>query len=554
MKKTILLMLLAVGAAFAVEAAEPRAAWMSGRYGVAVHWIYERYTGDAATVDGPVDAFDIDAFLRDFDATGADWLLFTVGQNTGGYASPNAQIERLCGSHHCAKRDLVGEIAAALHARGKRFMAYLPGDVLVPSIAAGTGYAQGMPERALFQTNWTGVIREWSERWGRNLDGWWFDGMFSARYPKGFDVELWASAARAGNPDRVIAFNVQAYGQRLDGTIAGVAPATVQDDYLSGEAWFLHNGRLLYDWIDRDFPRTWMPETAYVKDTACLHHVLFPIDGDWHAWSAWSSLGLETSIYDRHRNHFSETAMAALREKGEFPVPVYTADELARFVEAFTRVGGAATINVGIDAYGRLNDKSLTLFGAVRDTLRLDRWTCRATELDGSVETEGRGVWAYAGRVTEVNGVRFAKLAAGRAPCPNLALEMEANLTENAYVDDAAADGLSENVRALLGGGVYHDGRRDRVYSVTLTGLVPGKKYLVQVWLADFRPCGRVRGEVLDDTVRIRYRTENAPNGTTVIRRFVAASDHVTLTFAPVIGMWNGAFQVNAIQLRELGE
>ena len=65
-----------------MTAETPRAAWMSGRYGTMVHWLYGYYTGKPESVDGPVDRFDLDAFLRDFDETGAAWLVFTIGQNT----------------------------------------------------------------------------------------------------------------------------------------------------------------------------------------------------------------------------------------------------------------------------------------------------------------------------------------------------------------------------------------------------------------------------------------------------------------------------------------
>ena len=66
-----------------------------------------------------VDAFDLDRFLQDFQRTGADWLIFTIGQNTSYYASPNATLDRLAGPGHCSQRDLVFEIAQRLR---KRFL------------------------------------------------------------------------------------------------------------------------------------------------------------------------------------------------------------------------------------------------------------------------------------------------------------------------------------------------------------------------------------------------------------------------------------------------
>ena len=71
---------------------------VQGSYGVMVHWLAP---GPAAE-KGPyirdlnraVDAFQLDRFVQDFQRTGADWLIFTIGQNTSYYASPNATLDR----------------------------------------------------------------------------------------------------------------------------------------------------------------------------------------------------------------------------------------------------------------------------------------------------------------------------------------------------------------------------------------------------------------------------------------------------------------------------
>ena len=69
---------------------------MQGRWGLMVHWLYPQTaprSGTSATsFDDAVNAFDLDGFLADFAATGADWMMFTIGQNTGCYAGPNAVL------------------------------------------------------------------------------------------------------------------------------------------------------------------------------------------------------------------------------------------------------------------------------------------------------------------------------------------------------------------------------------------------------------------------------------------------------------------------------
>lgn len=55
---------------------------------------------------------------------------------------------------------------------------------------------------AEIQKRYTAVITEYSRRFGKLLDGWWFDGGFA-----GMDHKLWLRAARTGNPRRAVTFN-----------------------------------------------------------------------------------------------------------------------------------------------------------------------------------------------------------------------------------------------------------------------------------------------------------------------------------------------------------
>ena len=111
----------------------PRVQWMKGKYGLMVHWLAPgppsqkgEYIKD---LNDAVDNFDIKGFMADFDKTGADWLIFTLGQNSGYYASPNSVIDSLAGSGHTSRRDLALEIAKELKKRGKKFIAYIPCEV-----------------------------------------------------------------------------------------------------------------------------------------------------------------------------------------------------------------------------------------------------------------------------------------------------------------------------------------------------------------------------------------------------------------------------------------
>src|ERR1700744_134813 len=102
-------------AGFTDRTAAGRADWLAGKWGLMTHWIAPgpgSETGHRITdLNAAVDAFDVPAFIRQFEATGAHHLIFTVGQNTTYYSSPNAVMDKYMGPGHCPRRDLVLEIA-----------------------------------------------------------------------------------------------------------------------------------------------------------------------------------------------------------------------------------------------------------------------------------------------------------------------------------------------------------------------------------------------------------------------------------------------------------
>jgi hypothetical protein len=124
-------------------------------------------------------------------------------------------------------------------------MAYLPSGapdrdpVAVEKLEWENGFEADGPEGgrrlgkrlAEFQVKWESVIREWSLRWGRRVSGWWIDGCYFPdemyRHPSPPNFESLFAALRAGNRDRILAFNAGPphYPVRL---------LTEQQDYLGG--------------------------------------------------------------------------------------------------------------------------------------------------------------------------------------------------------------------------------------------------------------------------------------------------------------------------------
>jgi len=232
-----------------------RAAWLrDAGWGVCIHWLAD-LPSQAAPADisadewnRRVDAFDVAGLAQQLASVGAGWLLFTVGQNSGFYASPNAAYDRLTGIRpsKCSRRDLVADLADALTARGIRLLAYAtsgaPGNEpqAIERLDWRWGFAEPWPafggretgERlAEFQIRWEAVLREWSERWGRKVSGWWIDGVYFAdamyRHAAPPNFASFAAALRAGNPETIVAFN--------PGAFVPVAAQSGEEDYTAGE-------------------------------------------------------------------------------------------------------------------------------------------------------------------------------------------------------------------------------------------------------------------------------------------------------------------------------
>lgn len=222
--------------------AEDRTAWMEdARWGVVVHYLADwriRDDGGELSVESwnqMVDEFDVEGLARQLDSCGAGYLMLTLGQNSGYYLSPNETYDRFVQRKpsRCSRRDLPSDMITALNKRGIKLMVYMPagppsGDAKAREALKFEGEAR---RNAAFQTKWEAVIREWSLRWDDGVAGWWFDGCYwpnlTYRHESPPNFETFAAAARAGNPDAVVAFN--------PGAVDRVLSITPFEDYSAGE-------------------------------------------------------------------------------------------------------------------------------------------------------------------------------------------------------------------------------------------------------------------------------------------------------------------------------
>lgn len=119
------------------------------RWGVMTHYLADLPSSKEPADMTPeqwnryVDNFDVPRFADIIAATGAGYLIFTLGQNSGYFCSPNETYDRLVGVQpsRLSRRDLVGEVAIELQKRDVRTIAYLPSHAPAKHCEAAEGLA-----------------------------------------------------------------------------------------------------------------------------------------------------------------------------------------------------------------------------------------------------------------------------------------------------------------------------------------------------------------------------------------------------------------------------
>jgi len=233
---------LAVIAWSVAALSQDRAAWLAGaRWGVMNHYLADwqarthQIEISVEEWNRLVDGFDVESLARQLQSAGVRYYQITIGQNSGYYIAPNPVYDRITGitPSKCSRRDLVADLYTALSKRNIRLMVYLPSGAPGQDSAADTAldWQNGPHPNKNFQRKWEQVIRYWSERWGKKVSGWWFDGcyfpnsMYRSAEPPNF--ASFAAAARAGNPDAALSFN--------PGVVYRMLSITPYEDFIAGE-------------------------------------------------------------------------------------------------------------------------------------------------------------------------------------------------------------------------------------------------------------------------------------------------------------------------------
>lgn len=284
--------LFALAALLGPAHAAEKADWFhEARWGVLLHYLGAPPSSDggaeltAEKWNERIDAFDTAALAEQLASTGAKYCVFTIGQNSGHYCSPNATYDKIVGIRpsKCSRRDLIADLAKALAPHGIRLMVYLPSGAPAADPVArkklqwrwgrpGGWQLPGEPTGGRlveFQRNWEAVVRQWSSRWGRNVHGWWIDGCYFAdemyRHPDEPNFASFAAALKAGNPDSLVAFN--------PGVKLPVVCHSEHEDYTAGEVTLEKVPEALQScpgrWIERGGKRVQYHLLSYLGTSWC---------------------------------------------------------------------------------------------------------------------------------------------------------------------------------------------------------------------------------------------------------------------------------------------
>lgn len=312
---------------FCPVSAQDRSAWLpAARWGVMTHYLadWQARTHDLTMSveqwNKLVDGFNVEGIAAQLHSVGAGYYQITIGQNSGYYLAPNAVYDKLVRIEpsKCARRDLVADLCDALSKRGIRLMVYLPSGAPAQDKAADAAleWRNGPEPNREFQRKWEQVIRAWSMRWGKKVAGWWFDGCYFPnsmyRSPDPPNFASFAAAARAGNPDAIVAFN--------PGVVYRMLSLTPYEDFTAGE-------------IDK-------PELVTIRRTA---------DGK----------------VDGTRIHM----LSYLGRTWGMGAPRFSTDEAITYSRKVTQAGGAVTWDVPVELNGTISQPFLDQLTALGKSL-----------------------------------------------------------------------------------------------------------------------------------------------------------------------------------------
>jgi hypothetical protein len=299
-------------AAAKAHSARADTSWLAtAGYGVMFHWTSQSQprTGPIKPYAAAVKDFDVAAFSRMVEETGAAYVLFTVNHAEPYCPAPIASWER---AHPgtTTQRDLIAELAAELGKRRVRLMLYFASHVL-----GGLGKSTAADYERIHRE----VLTEIGERYRDRISGYWFDGWYQSleAYPEIRMERLWP-AVKAGNPARLVAYNFWVYP------------------------------------VETDWQEYWAAEVGGIVKTA---------DGRFPSSGPGKGLQYQNLI-------MADAPWVHTKAESEMEAPRFKDDALIEYVRACMSRQGAVTINLGIYQDGSIGEATLRQMKVLRQAIR----------------------------------------------------------------------------------------------------------------------------------------------------------------------------------------
>jgi len=288
---------------------------MNAGYGLMFHWDNTSVPprGPASSYTDAVNNFDVKAFAAMVKKTGASYVIFTPNHGNINFPAPIKEWEAMHPGG-TTKRDLVMEMADALNAQGIKFIMYMHTQTASdPNYTSFKSHTTKMTERD-FAESAIKIVTAIGNRYGNRVAGYWFDSFLDIelQYPH-FPYQRFYEAAKAGNPNRLVAITNWAY-----------PILTAWQDYYGGELFVPGN------------PPTTLPLSGGPAK-GLPFQALITLFGDWV-------------------HHQQDTPIAP---------PIYSVNELGDFIKA-TEGKGSVTINTGLYQDGTIGEQQTLFYDQLR--------------------------------------------------------------------------------------------------------------------------------------------------------------------------------------------
>ena len=177
--------------------------FVAAKYGVMFHWgtRTQPRRGPQKAFPDAVSDFDVDNLADIVQQTGAGYVIFQAVHGSHWFPGPIQSIEKIMPGRTC-QRDLIGDLADALNARGIRLVLYHAYGGSEKAWAKASGYDR--KDKSEFHHNLCTTLTEIGERYGNKVAGYWFD---FCPFNVSHHFEPLFVAAKAGNADRIVAWN-----------------------------------------------------------------------------------------------------------------------------------------------------------------------------------------------------------------------------------------------------------------------------------------------------------------------------------------------------------